>query len=241
MSAKTLLSALLCLVFSFALQTGYAQDKTITGKVTDAKDGTPVVGASVQAKGARSGTSTKADGTYSLTVGPSVTSLIITSVGYETQEVSIVGKTSVDVSFATAGAGSLNEVVVIGYGTARKKDLTGAVSTLRSKDFNKGIQTSPDQLLQGKVPGVHVVNNSGAPGGATTVRIRGASSIRAGNQPLYVIDGVPLDGRSARPFTAGPDFGNTPAGNPLNFISSGDISSMEVLKDASASAIYGSR
>lgn len=241
MSAKTLRSAVFCFVFVFSLQVCFAQDKTVTGKVTDSKDGSPVAGATVQGKGTQTGTSTRGDGTFSITVPTSVTTLVITSVGFETQEISIDGKTSVDVLFVPSAGNSLNEVIVIGYGNVRKKDYTGAVSTIRAKDFNKGVQTAPDLLIQGKVPGVHVVNNSGAPGGATTVHIRGASSIRAGNQPLYVIDGVPLDGRSARPFTAGPDFGNTPAGNPLNFISSGDIQSMDVLKDASASAIYGSR
>ncbi|MBL7740890.1 MAG: SusC/RagA family TonB-linked outer membrane protein [Chitinophagaceae bacterium] len=248
MSAKTLLSALFLAVFVFILQVSYAQDRTITGKVTDSKDGSPVVGASVQAKGTRIGASTKSDGSFSITVGSGVTTLIISSVGFETQEVSVAGQTSASVSLVQSATGNLNEVVVIGYGTARKKDLTGAVSSVKAKDFNKGIQPAPDQLIQGKVAGVQVINNSGAPGAGTTIRIRGASSIRAGNTPLFVVDGVPLSNTNARP---GADIsadiggsqggGNTPSGNPLNFINPADIASMEVLKDASAAAIYGSR
>jgi iron complex outermembrane receptor protein len=216
-----------------------AQDKVISGRVTDSKDGTPVVGASVQPKGARTGTATKNDGTFTLTVGSNVTTLVISSVGFATQEVSIEGKTSVEVSFVSTGA-NLNEVVVTGYGTARRKDLTGATATVREKDFNKGTYTSPDQLIQGKAAGVLVINNTGQPGGSTTVRIRGSSSIRSGNQPLFVVDGVPLSGGSARPGGNGAEYGND-GGNPLNFINPTDIASIEILKDASATAIYGSR
>jgi TonB-dependent starch-binding outer membrane protein SusC len=128
----------------------------------------------------------------------------------------------------------------VGYGTARRKDLTGATASVREKDFNKGVFTSPDQLIQGKAAGVMVINNTGQPGGSTTVRIRGTSSIRSGNQPLFVVDGVPLSGGNARPGGSGGNFGSDP-GNPLNFINPNDIASMEILKDASATAIYGSR
>ena len=132
MSAKTLFSALLCTVFSFVLHSAvYAQDKTVTGKITDSKDGSPVVGATIQAKGTRTGTSTRADGTYSITVPAGVTSLIVSSVGYETQEISIEGKTSVDIAFVPNAGSNLNEVVVTGYGTARRRDLTGAIATVK--------------------------------------------------------------------------------------------------------------
>jgi TonB-dependent starch-binding outer membrane protein SusC len=243
MTLKRLLSQasilLLLFVISFAAT---AQDKTISGKITDSKDGSPVIGASVVPKGSSaSGTTTGADGTFRLTVGPNVTAIVISYVGYGTQEVSITGKTTVDVSLSSTGS-NLNEVVVVGYGTARKKDLTGAVTSVRAKDFNKGIQPAPDQLIQGKVAGVQVVANSGAPGGGTTVRIRGTSSIRSDNTPLFVVDGVPLSNTNARPDIGLSDVGGgSPAGNPLNFISPNDIASMEVLKDASAAAIYGSR
>ncbi|HEX5651946.1 MAG TPA: SusC/RagA family TonB-linked outer membrane protein [Chitinophagaceae bacterium] len=245
MSAKTLFSALLCAVFVFVLQTAYAQDRTVTGKVTDSKDGSPVVGASVQPKGGTTGTSTRSDGTFSITVGSGVTSLIISSVGYEVKEVSIAGVSNVEVSFVPSAASSLNEVVVTGYGTARKRDLTGAVTSLKAKDFNQGVVLAPDQLLQNKVAGLEITNNSGQPGVATTIKIRGNNSIRAVNNPLYVIDGVPLDGRSARPSVNlganGLGFGTTPDGNPLTYINPNDIAQIDVLKDASSAAIYGSR
>ena len=239
MSCKNLPKIAAVIVLLCISQLMMAQDRVITGKVTDSKDGTPVAGASVQSKGTQTGTATKNDGTFSLTVGPNVTTLVISSVGFATQEVSIEGKTSIDVSFVATGA-NLNEVVVTGYGTARRKDLTGATATVREKDFNKGTYTSPDQLIQGKAAGVLVINNTGQPGGSTTIRIRGSSSIRSGNQPLFVVDGVPLSGGSARPGGNGADYGND-VGNPLAFINPADIASMEILKDASATAIYGSR
>ena len=239
MSCKNLLKSAAIMILLCVSQLVMAQDRVVTGKVTDSKDGTPVVGASVQPKGTRTGTATKNDGTFSLTVGSNVTTLVISSVGFATQEVSIEGKTSVEVSFVATGT-NLNEVVVTGYGTARRKDLTGSTASVREKDFNKGVYTAPDQLIQGKAAGVLVINNTGQPGGSTTVRIRGSSSIRSGNQPLFVVDGVPLSGGSARPGGNGADYGND-GGNPLNFINPSDIASIEILKDASATAIYGSR
>jgi iron complex outermembrane receptor protein len=242
MSAKTLFSALLCILFSFVVQSSFAQDRIVTGKVTDSKDGTPVSGASVQAKGTRTGTSTKSDGTFSISIPSSVTTLVISSIGYETQEVDVAGKSSVEVSFVVTAGANLNEVVVTGYGTAKKKDLTGAVASLKDKDFNKGVYTSPDQLFQGKVSGVQVLNNSGQPGGAATIKIRGNSTVTGTGNPLFVVDGIPLDGRSPRPGVGDIGFGGgNPATNPLNFINPADIASIDILKDASATAIYGSR
>lgn len=244
MSAKNLLSAFLLTVFVFILQSSYGQtqDKTVTGKITDSKDGTPVAGASVQAKGTRVGTSTKNDGSFSITFPSTVTTLVITSIGYTTQEVSVAGVSNVDVSFVPSAGANLNEVVVTGYGTARKKDLTGSVGSVKEKDFNKGVFTSADQLFQGKVAGVQVLNNSGQPGGAATIKIRGNSNITGSGQPLFVVDGVELDGRSARPGVGDIGFGGgNPATNPLNFINPNDIASIDILKDASATAIYGSR
>ncbi len=228
------------LLFSFILS--FAQDKVVTGKVTDSKDGTAVSGASVVVKGSRSGTSTDNEGNFRLTVNSSASTLVITSVGFDATEVDIAGKTSVTASL-TPQPGGLSEVVVTGYGTSKKKDLTGAVTSVKAKDFNKGINSSPDQLIQGKVAGVQVVNNSGAPGGGTSIRIRGNSSLRAGNNPLIVVDGVPLSNTNSRPdIGVSADIGgSTPSGNPLNFINPADIASMDVLKDASAAAIYGSR
>lgn len=242
MSLKRLLQVLLlpALLLIFSLYV-VAQDRVITGKITNSKDGSPLAGASVVVKGANSGTSTAVDGSFSLSVPASAKALVITSVGYDQLDVNIEGKSIVTVALSEQSA-SLGEVVVIGYGTARKSDLTGAVTSVKAKDFNKGIQPAPDQLIQGKVAGVQVVNNSGAPGAGTTIRIRGASSIRAGNSPLFVVDGVPLSNTNTRPDVSLTDVGGgTPSGNPLNFINPADIASMEVLKDASAAAIYGSR
>lgn len=221
-------------------QFAIAQDRVISGKVTDSKDGSALQGVTVAAKGTRTGTQTAADGTFKITVGSGVTTLVFSSIGFATQEVDIAGRSTVDVSFVASGGTNLNEVVVTGYGTARRKDLTGATASVREKDFNKGVYTAPDQLIQGKAAGVLVINNTGQPGGSTTVRIRGSSSIRSGNQPLFVVDGVPLSGGSARPGGNGGDYGND-GGNPLNFINPTDIASIEILKDASATAIYGSR
>ncbi len=239
-SKRLLFRVVLPAILMILTQSVLAQ-KVITGKVTDGKDGNPVSGASVQPKGGTGGTTTGTDGTFRLSVPDNVNTLVISFVGYDNKEVDISGKANVDVSLATSAAAAMNEVIVVGYGTARKKDLTGAVASVKSKDFNKGIQTAPDQLIQGKVAGVQVLNNSGQPGGGTTVKIRGNSTIRAGSTPLYVVDGIPLDGRSARPGGSGAGIGTSPGANPLNFMNPNDIASMEILKDASATAIYGSR
>jgi len=219
-----------------------AQQRTITGKVT-APDGTPLVGASVTVVGQKSGVTTDNSGNFSINVPANAKQLSISYVGSETKRVDITSASSVDVQLVNTAA-NLSEVVVTGYGgTSRKRDLTGAITSVKAKDFNKGVINSPDQLLQNKVPGLEITNNSGMPGSVTTVVIRGNNSIRAGNNPLYVIDGVPLDGRSARPsVTLGTGgFGTTPDVNPLLFINPNDIAQMDVLKDASATAIYGSR
>ncbi len=227
--------SILLMVLTLSL---YAQ-KTVTGRVTDSKDGSPLAGVSIIAKGTTTGTQTKPDGTFSLTVPSNTTALIVSSVGFASQEVDLGTRTTADVSLVASGT-NLNEIVVVGYGTARRKDLTGSVSSVQAKDFNKGVITSPDQLIQGKSAGLMVINNMGQPGGSTTIRIRGTSSIRSSNQPLFVIDGVPLSGGFARPGPGGGDFGTDP-GNALNFINPADIASVEILKDASATAIYGSR
>jgi iron complex outermembrane receptor protein len=237
MLAKRLASALLLVAVPFLMN---AQQKTITGKVMSDKDGSPLSGVSVIAKGSKTGTQTAADGTYSISVASSVSSLIFSYVGFTTQEASIGSGTDLNVVLVSSGGG-LTEVVVIGYGTAKRKDLTGAVSSVQAKDFNQGVITSPDQLLQNKIPGLEVTNSSGQPGAATTVKIRGNNSIRSGGNPLYVIDGVPLDGRSARPNFGTGTFGSSPDANPLLFINPNDIQSVDVLKDASSAAIYGSR
>ncbi len=229
---------LLLAVFGF---TALSQAQTVTGTVTD-KKGDPQAGVTVTVKNSKNATSTNNQGVYTLNNVPADAVLVFSGAGVVRQEVTVGGKSAVNAELETS-VGNLNEVVVVGYGTARKKDLTGSVSSVSAKDFNKGIQTAPDQLIQGKVAGVQVVNNSGMPGGSTTVRIRGASSIRAGNQPLFVVDGIPLDNTTAHP-SGGLDYGvgdKSQGTNPLNFINPADIASIDVLKDASATAIFGSR
>ncbi|KAA2239056.1 SusC/RagA family TonB-linked outer membrane protein [Chitinophaga agrisoli] len=230
---------MLCSLLLLIAGIANAQTRSVTGKVTDEK-GDPVPGATIQIKGTNAGTAAGADGTFKLNAPANATTLIISYVGFSSQDVDIVGKSSVNIVLQ-AGSTQLTDVVVVGYGTVRKKDLTGAVASIQAKDFNKGTFTAPDQLIQGKVAGVQVLANSGQPGAATTVRIRGNAALTGTGQPLYVVDGVPLDGRSARPGLNVPELGNVPGGNALNFINPFDIASVDVLKDASATAIYGSR
>jgi len=229
---------LLCVLFT---QTAFSQTKTITGKVLDDK-GAPLQGATVTVKGTKQGASTAPDGSFTINVPQTANTLTISSVGFANQDVSIASSTTVSVSMVPS-QNALNEVVVVGYNTVRRKDLTGAVTTVGAKDFNTGVITSPDQLLQNKVAGLEIINNSGQPGSATTVKIRGNSSIRGQSNPIYVIDGVILDGRNARPSVnlGIGGFGTTPDANPLLFINPYDIQDVTILKDASATAIYGSR
>jgi len=244
MNLKKLATGMLCMFLAMFSTMAFAQSKEITGKVTDSKDGTAIAGISVQgvtASGKKIGTATSSDGTFKLSSADGIVKVTLTGVGFDRQEVNVTGKTDVAVLMEASNT-SLNEVVVIGYGTARKKDLTGAVSTVQAKDFNKGTYTSADQLIQGKVAGVQMINNSGAPGGASTVKIRGNSTVTGTGQPLYIVDGVPLDGRSPKPGLGDVGLGGSnPGSNPLNFINPSDIATMDILKDASATAIYGSR
>jgi len=207
--------ALLCL---FVLPV-MAQNKTVTGKVTDSKDGSPLIGASVSAKGSTAGSITDVNGVYKISVPESATTLVVSYIGYVSAEFPISGST-VNITLV-ANSTSLNEVLVVGYGTVRKKDATGAVVKVSSGDFVQGVTTDPLQQLQGKAAGVVVASTSGDPTSTATVRIRGTASISGGNDPLYVIDGV--------------------AGADPHAISPNDIESFDVLKDASAAAIYGSR
>lgn len=214
------------------------QQRTIKGKVTN-RNGEPLAGVTVALKGTSTATSTGGDGTYTIVAPPEQGVLIFDYMGFATQEVVIDGKAEINMVLEEQ-LSDLDEVVVVGYGTQRKSDLTGAVASVDEKDFNKGPLISADQLIQGKVSGVQMLNNSGQPGGASTVRIRGNSAVTGSGQPLYVVDGVALDGRTSRPNQSG-GIGTSPAGNPLSFINPTDIASIQVLKDASATAIYGSR
>ena len=214
-----------------------AQNKTVTGKVLDAKDGSPIAAASVVAKGTSTGAKTAADGTFAITIPSTVTKLVVSTVGYSSREVAAEGNVTVSLNQTSE---QLNEVVVVGYGTRKVKDATGAVVSLGEKSFNKGVISSPEQLLQGRVAGVNVTSNSGEPGGAINITIRGTSSVRANNNPLYVVDGVPLYGGG----TVGSAItveGGTTARNPLSFLNPNDIENISILKDASSAAIYGAR
>ncbi len=221
----TTLSALLL----FSSQCAFAQNKEVSGRIIDCNDGSPLPNVSVVANGTTLGTQTDVNGYFHLTIPLSVRALTVSAVGFLTQQVDISITNNVEAALVPASS-TLNDVVVIGYGTAKRKDLTGAISSVSAKDFNKGNFSSPDQLIQGKVSGVQIINNNGEPGGAITVKIRGNSALSGTGQPLYVVDGVPLDGRSLQA-------GN----NALNFLNPSDIASIDVLKDASATAIYGSR
>jgi iron complex outermembrane receptor protein len=232
------LATLVVTLLLFCFNQSFAQTHTVTGTVLD-QNGKGIPGVTVAVKGTNIATQTDASGVYRINAAETAT-LVFSSVGYASMEMPVSGRTSMDASLA-ANNGNLSEVVVIGYGTARKKDLTGSAVTVNEKDFNKGTYTAPDQLIQGKVAGVQVLNNSGQPGGATTVKIRGNSAVTGTGQPLYVVDGIPLDGRSSLPGLNAQNLGNTPGSNPLNFINPADIASIDVLKDASATAIYGSR
>ncbi len=227
------------LMFSMLMVTtlAFAQEKTITGTITDEATGETLPTANVVVKGTTTGTVTDFDGEYSLKVKEGDV-LVFSFVGYSAQERTVGTSNVIDVALS-AGT-DLSEVVVIGYGTVKKGDATGAVLAIGSDDFNKGVNTSPEQLIQGRAAGVQVTSSSGEPGAGVDIRIRGASSVRAGNDPLVVLDGVPLGGSDV---SAGSDVGagRSSARNPLNFINPNDIESISVLKDASATAIYGSR
>ncbi|WP_343563914.1 SusC/RagA family TonB-linked outer membrane protein [Sphingobacterium sp.] len=214
-----------------------AQTRVLKGKVVDEHQ-SPLTGATIKVKGSTTATTTDAEGAFSLNITSDAKSLEVSYIGYALKEVPIAGN-DMTIALEPSSNQGLEEVVVIGYGTARKKDLTGSMVTIGAKNFNKGIMTSPDQLIQGKTPGVMVINNTGQPGGSTTVRIRGNSSIRASNNPLFVLDGVPMSGNS--PLPEGRGGFSSDRGNPLTYLNPGDIASMDILKDASATAIYGSR
>lgn len=208
--------------------TAMAQRGTVSGTVTDASDGSPLPGVTVLVKGTTIGTATDVNGKYSLEIEPGTT-LVFSFVGYTSKEVTANPNTTVDVSLEMT-AEFLEEFVVIGYGVQKKADATGSVAAVDSKDFNRGAITAPTELIAGKVAGVQITSGGGAPGEGATIRIRGGSSLSASNDPLIVVDGVPLDNEGVAGMR-----------NPLNTINPNDIETFTVLKDASATAIYGSR
>lgn len=199
--------------------TAWSQNRTVTGTVKTSDDGSALPGVNILEKGTSNGTVTDANGDFSISVGNQAT-LTLTFIGYTNQEI-VVGEQSVINVTMEPDATELAEVVVVGYGTIQKKDLTGAVSQVSSRDFNSGINPNPLQAIQGKVAGLNITQSSGDPNQSPTVRLRGYTSLMGGSDPLYVVDGV--------------------IGVPINSISPSDIERIDVLKDASASAIYGSR
>lgn len=203
-------------------------DLTVSGRITDAVGDSALAGATVAIKGMRKSTKTDANGNFTIAVPDENAVLVISYIGFVSQEVAVKGKTSIDVALQH-GSTDLASVVVMGYGTQNKKDVTGAVKSVKSEAFNRGIINSPEQLLQGKVAGVNVTSASGEPGGITGITVRGPGGVRTGSTPLFVVDGLALDNSG------------TGGGNPLNFLNPQDIEAIDVLKDASATAIYGSR
>ena len=212
----------LLLLFSFLFFLSFSQSIVITGKVTDDK-GNPLPGTTVTAKGAGVSTTADPDGMFKLNVSSKVKSLVISSIGFAEQEVAVKDRTMINVSMVTDSR-SLNDVVVIGYGTARKRDITGAVANVTSKDFSPGIINNPLQQIQGKVAGLVITQPGGDPNGNLIIRLRGQTSLSGGQAPLIVVDGIPLDDN-----------------NQISSIPPGDIASYDILKDVSATAIYGSR
>jgi len=221
----------------FFIGTSAFSQTTISGTVKGS-DGLSLPGATVVVVGTNNFTVTDADGRFSLLAKQGET-IEVSFIGYISSQFIVANQSEINITLIQSPT-MLEEVVVVGYGTQTKKDLTGAISSVQEKDFNKGNFTSPDQLIQGRVAGVQITNTSGQPGVAATIKIRGNSVITGTGQPLFVVDGVPLSGLSARP-NIGDFYGTSPAANPLNFINPADIASIDILKDASAAAIYGSR
>ncbi len=205
----------------------FSQTITVSGTVVD-ELGEPLIGATVQQKGTSNGTSTDIDGNYSLSISPKG-SITVSYVGYNTQTIDVNGRTVINVTMQENSA-LLDEVVVVGYGQMKRSDLTGSVVSVGEDAVKKSISTSIDQVLQGRAAGVQIQANSGTPGASTSIRIRGINSLNATNQPIFVIDGVVIDSAT-----------DDESSNPLASINPSDIVSMDVLKDASATAIYGSR
>ena len=230
--------AMLCCGLMFAQQ--LKAQIQVSGRVTDTGTGGPLAGATISVVGVEGSVTTTNTGDFTIQVPSRAAKLQVSYVGYQTQTVDLGGQTDLDIRLVPEDE-ALEEVIVVGYGTVRKSDLTGSVTRLGQKDFNQGAITSADQLIAGKAAGVQVVQNSGEPGGGISVNIRGVGSINAGNSPLYVVDGLPLDNSSAVGGSGANFTGMRTTRNPLNSINPNDIESIEVLKDASATAIYGAR
>jgi TonB-linked SusC/RagA family outer membrane protein len=231
MKKTYLIKYVFLLFFVLTISTVFAQNSIISGKVVD-ETSQPLPGAAVSVVGTQKSTGTDANGNFRLTgVSNGSVTLQVTFIGYQPLQKTVVVSGNVTVNFnLTPNSNDLNEVVVIGYGTEKKKDLTGSITQVTEKDFNTGQVTTPEQLIQGKVAGVSIISNDGAPGSGSQILIRGGASVNGSNQPLIVIDGVPVSNDNI----AG-------AANPLDLINPNDIATFSILKDASAAAIYGNR
>ncbi|MGB5238071.1 MAG: SusC/RagA family TonB-linked outer membrane protein [Flavobacteriaceae bacterium] len=216
---------------------GLVEAQEVSGTVSDVNG--PLPGASVVLKGTTTGTQTDFDGNYILSNVAADGTLVFSYIGYSTQEVAVNSQTTINVTLQE-DAQALDEVVIIGYGTTTVKDATGAVAAVSAEDFNTGVIASPEQLIAGKTAGVNIQQASGQPGAGISLNIRGSNSVRANNNPLFVVDGIPLSGENTSP-SSDTGNGDTATGNPLTFINPSDIESISILKDASATAIYGSR
>ena len=229
----------LTVIFLIISFTAWSQSRTVTGKVTSDEDGLGLPGVNIIEKGTNNGAVTDEGGSYSISVNENGV-LVFSFVGYQTQEINVGSQSSINIVLQ-ADVTALSEVIVIGYGEVKKRDATGAVSSVKSEDFNGGVISSPEQLIQGKTSGVQITTASGEPGAGVNIRIRGTSSVRGGNNPLFVVDGVPLSGAEVSGGGLDIGRGSSSSKNPLNFINPNDIESIDILKDASATAIYGSR
>lgn len=204
----------------------FAQEMNVSGTVTDANTGEPIIGATIKLKGSKSGAVTDLDGNFTV-AAKNGQMLEVSYIGYTTKNVKVNGSKKLDIALSE-DAHSLSEVVVVGYGVMKRSDLTGSVASINEEQIKQGVNTSLEQAMQGRIAGVQVMQNSGAPGGGISVQIRGVNSLN-GNEPLYVVDGIAMSGQTSD---------NTSVMSTLN---PSDITSIEVLKDASATAIYGSR
>ena len=229
MSKNLLFSLLLFFGFSLSL---VAQDRRITGKIVSAADNSPLPGVSVQVKGTAKGTSTDATGNYAVSVPNGKGTLEIRSVGFDTQTITIGTQSTINVAL-TENESALGEVVVVGYGTQKKSNLTGNVAQINAKSIENLPVLTVEQAIQGRAAGVFVESGNGKVGQGMKMRIRGASSVSAGNEPLYVIDGIPMTTNAVGTSGSNP--------NPMADINFNDVESIEILKDASAAAIYGAR
>ncbi|MEM8598595.1 MAG: TonB-dependent receptor [Bacteroidota bacterium] len=215
--------------------------QSVSGVVTDAVTGDPLPGVNIVVQGTTTGTVTNIDGEYGVTVPGPEAVLVYSYVGYVTFETVVGPRTEIDVAL-DEDAALIDEVVVVGYGTQRRGDVTSSVATVDVSDANVGSVTNADDLIQGRVAGVQVTQNNGEPGGGVSIKIRGGTSVSGSNEPLYVIDGVPIDNGASTPgAVAAGGAGAAPDRNPLNLLNPNDIESISVLKDAAATAIYGSR